>query len=199
MLFYLIVQPSIGQRLSLTSETRTSRAPFQSLPTSQCFSKAGLGRKHTRRLGGMAHAQSLQRLPCKTALSTSAGEPSVVPIHIMYESTSRVTWSARLGREGSDEARCFVSIEIIVVNGRRVTSGSQEQVWQDKNKTSVRHSANLQHATDVLHFIPFQDLCATSNSESYGSWLCVFLGKSQVLLPNLGQMTDCAPVARSQR
>jgi hypothetical protein len=64
-------------------------------------------------LGGMAHAQSLHKLPCQQAFSTSAGEHSVVPIHIMYESTSRVTCKARAGREGSDDAKYRASTDIM--------------------------------------------------------------------------------------
>ena len=64
-------------------------------------------------LGGMAQAQSLHKLPCEQALLTSAGEPSVVPTHIMCESTSRVTCKARAGREGSDDAKYRASTDIM--------------------------------------------------------------------------------------
>jgi len=64
----------------------------------------------------MAQAQSLHRLPCKGALWTSSAEQSVVPIHNMYESTSRVTCSASAGKEESDGARYLVSTEIVRVD-----------------------------------------------------------------------------------
>lgn len=69
-------------------------------------------------LGGMAHAQSLHKLPCEQAFSTLAGEHSVVPIHIIRESTSRVTCKASAGREGSDDARYRTSTDIMAVVGR---------------------------------------------------------------------------------
>ena len=76
-------------------------------------------------LGGIAHAQSLHKLPCEQAFSTSAGEHSVVPIHIICESTSRVTCKASAGREGSDDARYRTSTDIMAVviyvgNGKMV-------------------------------------------------------------------------------
>ena len=66
-------------------------------------------------LGGIAHAQSLHRLPCEQAFPTSPGEQSVTPTHIIYESTSRVTCKATAGREGSDGAKYRVSTDIMVV------------------------------------------------------------------------------------
>jgi hypothetical protein len=65
--------------------------------------------------GGMAHAQSLHKLPFEQAFSISAEEHSVVPIHIMWESTSRVTCKASAGREGSDDAKYRASTDIVGV------------------------------------------------------------------------------------
>lgn len=66
-------------------------------------------------VGGIAHAQSLHKLPCKQALPTSAGEHSVVPIHIICESTSRITCKARAGSDGSDDARYRVSTDAMAL------------------------------------------------------------------------------------
>lgn len=70
-------------------------------------------KRHTV-IAGIAHAQSRARFPCNGALDTSSGEASVVPIQSIYESTRRVTWSARAGRDGSEDGKYLVSIEIAV-------------------------------------------------------------------------------------
>jgi hypothetical protein len=86
---------------------------------SVCLARPNRTKRHTI-VAGIAHAQSRARLPCKGAFETSSGEASVVPIQSIYESTRRVTWSARAGRDGSEDGKCFVSIEIVVdMIGRR--------------------------------------------------------------------------------
>ena len=59
---------------------------------------------HTAR-GGIAQAQSRARLPWRGALETSSGEALVVPIQSMYESTIRMIWMARAGRDESEAGR----------------------------------------------------------------------------------------------
>lgn len=70
------------------------------------------GGTHTE-IGGIAQAQSRQRLPCKTALGASSGLSSVAPIQNIYELTRRVICRTRAGMHSSEGAKYLISVSII--------------------------------------------------------------------------------------
>ena len=111
-----IAEPSTVKHQNSTTEITMSLGrmyPASPIIYFRAFAISRLMVRHTL-IAGIAHAQSRARLPCEGAFETSSGEAPVAPIQSMYESTRRVTWSAIAGRDGSEDGRYIVSIEIVV-------------------------------------------------------------------------------------
>lgn len=101
---------------------------------------------------GIAHAQSLQRLPLIIAFDAFSGETVVAPTQIMYESTSAVNCTTRAGRLSSDggtNLMCDVIGDMVVsIRGRRTKDkyvSSSSMLMEYRSLKGGRHEPGCVH------------------------------------------------------